>query len=106
MSTLRDLLFTIETDHSLYHNMCHIFCSAPGDRKTQLDTDHQLSHVYLLITVILLCIENKLFYSFHNDNSYIQPYMNETKIFIFISFAMFLENVIFVYKMLSLMWPT
>ena len=52
MSTLRDLLFTIETDHSLYQPMCHIFCSAPGGRKTQLDTDHQLSHVYLLITLI------------------------------------------------------
>ena len=35
-NSTRDVLFTIEMDHSLYQPMCHIFCSAPGGRKTQL----------------------------------------------------------------------
>ena len=36
MTAPRDVLFTIEIDHSLYQPMCHIFRIAPGGRKTQL----------------------------------------------------------------------
>ena len=39
-----------------------------------------------------------LFGSFHNDNSYIQPYLDRTKTFILSSFLMSLDSIIFVHK--------
>ena len=77
----RDLLFSVETVHSqrtpdILHHPSWLEDST---------TDLHLSHLYLLLTLIivmLICFKNKLFDSFHNDNSYIQPYLNRTKTFI------------------------
>ena len=41
----------------------------------------------------LISIQNKWFYSSHNDNSCIQPYLIGTKIVIFSSFTMFLDSI-------------
>ena len=45
-------------------------------------------------------MKNKWFYSFHNDNSYIWPHLNVTKILILSNFAMSLKSIIFVCKCL------
>ena len=44
------------------------------------------------------CYAHLLFGSFHNDNSYIQPYLDRTKTFILSSFLMSLDSIIFVHK--------
>ena len=56
-------------------------------------------YMFLLITLIqvmLICIKVKLFYSFHNDNSYTQIDPNIIKTLILSSFKMFLDRIIFV----------
>ena len=75
-----------------------IFCSYhlwPEDSTTDL----HWSNVYLLFTLIyvmLICVKNKLFGLFNNDNSSIQPYLNRTKKLIFSSFFKSLAGIIFV----------
>ena len=66
-------------------------------------TDLYLSHVYFLfifIHVMLICVKNNLFYSFHNDNSYIKPYFNINNTLILSGILKSLDSKIFVCKCL------
>ena len=94
----RDVLFTIEMKRvTLYISLCDRYFAVPlaGGRlnyksvtKPYVFTHHfNLSYSHLYEKQVTLFI---LF----QDNSYIQPYLNVTKILIFSSFAMFLESII------------